>query len=281
MIRFDSVDFAFGKHEILKQLDWTLHPGKVYGLLGRNGAGKTTLLHCLCGLLHPQAGSIRVWDHQPQLRSVSFKADIFLVPESFYLPDLSIRQLLKFYGKAYPRFDRQLFDKLLVDLELVNLRHWRKLSYGQKKKLLIALGIAAQTSVLILDEPTNGLDIPAKTQLNRALARLLERKKIIIISTHHIKDVEHLLDHVSILDEGRIRWESSVSRISTAFSFVSSYEKPANSLYSEPMPNGFYSIIPNNDKSEGRVDLELLYKACHQNQAAFTHRTKALHYEIS
>ncbi len=265
MITIRSLDFSYRKNQIINGLDWSLMDGQICGLLGKNGAGKTTLLHTIAGLLEPDAGSIEVNGFRPFSKRVDFKRKIFLVPESFYLPNLSIDRLVHLYSSIYPSFDPELFEQLLIDFELQDRPHWKKLSFGQRKKLLLALGISTQTPVLLLDEPTNGLDIPSKLQLNSALSRKLDKDKIIIISTHHVRDVEALFDTIAILDRGRIQLQCSIKELAQIFCYDVTDQQPSEPIFAEHTLAGYQVLSQNRGNRESQLDLEFLYKAYHDN----------------
>ncbi len=266
MINCNHISYSFGKHQVLKDLNWSLFTGKIYGLLGKNGAGKSTLLQCMCGLIYPGTGTIGVFDHEPRNKTPAFKSEIFLVPENFYLPDLPIPSLLTFHQSIYPNFDPHLFNQIINDFELDGTQHWKKLSMGQKKKLLIAFGIAARTKVLLFDEPTNGLDIPAKEQFAKVLSRTLDRRNIVVISTHHIKDVEYMLDHISILDAGQIKVDMSLDELSQKFTISTYLDTSSRSLYQEKTLTGSRYLVNNDTGREGAIDIEMFYRAYHRSE---------------
>ncbi len=265
MITCEDIHFQYRNKVLFKGLDWSLKPGRIYGLLGKNGAGKTTLLHCICGLLKISRGSIRVLNLDPSEQTREFKTHIFLVPESFYLPAISMDRLLYFYQRLYPRFEIDVFNQLLNEFALGRFGDWKQLSFGQKKKLLIALAIASQAEVILFDEPTNGLDIPAKHQFNKSLARFIDDHRIIIVSTHHVRDVESMLDHVSILEQGAIMVDEPVSKLAERYAFGISFDKPAQCFYAEPSIHGYQYVREQDGDLEGQVDIELFYKAFHAN----------------
>ena len=171
MVELEGIAFGYGKRgRLFDGLDLTLTPGNVYGLLGRNGAGKTTLLRLMSGLLFPKAGSARAAGEAVRRRTPAFLRELYFVPEEFHTPALSARALVGLYGVFYPRFDHAAMERYLAELEVDPNQSMTTMSYGQKKKVLLAFAVASQCWLLILDEPTNGLDIPAKNQFRRPLA---------------------------------------------------------------------------------------------------------------
>jgi len=280
MINLENLSFSYNKEPVLNQLNCQLESGKIYGLLGKNGSGKSTLLKCLSGLIFPK-GKIDVLGHLPQNREPSFLSEIFFVPETFYLPDLPNKKLSKYYEQLYPRFSPELFNKLLNEFELEEADRWAKLSFGQRKKVLISLGIAIQPKILLLDEPTNGLDIPAKSQLTKTLARHLDKDQLVIISTHHVKDIESLLDAILILDQGRITVSSSIEAIGKKFLFSHNYAESNPVFYAEDDVLGKKVLASNPSQIEGQVDVELFYKAYHYNGDSILKHLNQASYENS
>ena len=217
MVELEGVAFGYGKRgRLFDGLDLTLAPGNVYGLLGRNGAGKTTLLKLMSGLLFPKAGSARVAGEQVRRRTPAFLRELYFVPEEFHTPALSARALVRLYGVFYPRFDHAAMERYLAELEIDPEQRMTDMSYGQKKKVLLAFAVASQCRLLLLDEPTNGLDIPAKSQFRRLLAGAAADDRVIVVSTHQVRDLEHLIDPILILEQGSIVFQHSVEEISTA-----------------------------------------------------------------
>lgn len=202
MIHFQGVTFGYTrKRRIYDGLSLTLLPGAIYGLLGPNGAGKSTLLRLMAGLLFPQAGNLRVHGHTPGERKPAFLEDVFLVPEEFHLPPVSIRNYVRSNAPFYPNFDAAQFQAYLAEFGLSESQKLSEMSYGQKKKVLIGFGLATNTALLIMDEPTNGLDIPSKSQFRRLVAGAADEHRTILISTHQVRDLETLIDPIIILGE--------------------------------------------------------------------------------
>ena len=262
MIQIKDLHFAYPRQQALfNSLSVHLEAGSITGLLGKNGAGKTSLLKLLTGLLHPVSGELSVMDHKPRKREVSLLNDIFMVPEEFFFPSISIRDYVKAYTPFYPRFDHELLDRILVEFELGNERKLQRLSHGQKKKFLIAFALATRCRLLVLDEPTNGLDIPSKALFRKILAGSLGEDQLVLISTHQVKDVENLIDKIIILDNGEVIFHQTIQEISQKVAFISgTSEERAGAIYSEAVPGGYRLMIPNGHE-ETEVDIELLFNA--------------------
>lgn len=262
MIQITDLNFAYpSQQSLFSNLSVHLEAGSITGLLGKNGSGKTSLLKLLTGLHFPQSGDVSVLNHKPKKREVSLLNDIFLVPEEFYFPSITISDYQKAYAPFYPKFDYKLLDTTLKVFELQPTSNLQRLSHGQKKKFLIAFALATRCQLLVLDEPTNGLDIPSKSLFRKILAGSLDENQLVIISTHQVKDVENLIDKIIILDNGKVIFEKSIMDISKKFCFISGTSNDLQSaIYSEAVPGGYRMIMPNGH-AETEVDIELLFNA--------------------
>ena len=161
MIRMNQLDFSYRKKNVFSGLNLTLSEGHVYGLLGKNGAGKSTLLKLMCGLLFPERGEINVMGYLPSARKPAFLSELFFIPEEIYLPDLKVSAYAELLRPFYPRFDRQMLEEYMEEFEVSLDERMSRMSYGQRKKALICLGLDCNTRLLVMDEATNGLDIPS------------------------------------------------------------------------------------------------------------------------
>ncbi len=269
MIELRNVSFGYQRGKPLYEgLNLTLSPGSIYGLLGPNGAGKSTLLRLLSGLLYPKAGSIRVGDYTPADRKPAFLEDLFLVPEEFFLPPVRIRQFVDSNAPFYPRFDRAQMTRYVREFGLTDDQKLSELSYGQKKKVLIGFGLATNTAVLLMDEPTNGLDIPSKSQFRRLVAGAVDENRTVVISTHQVRDLEALIDPIVILAERSrshmtVALKASVEEITSKlwFGLTPELETGRQILYSERAVGG-YAVVTENPMGEpSRLDLERLFNA--------------------
>jgi ABC-2 type transport system ATP-binding protein len=231
--------------------------------LGRNGTGKSTLLRNIAGLLFPKKGSISVDGNIPALRQPQFLESVFMVPEEFYLPNISIAQFLKHLAPFYSKFNYSQFEKYVQLFDIPGDSTMQNMSYGQKKKVLISFALASGAKFLLMDEPTNGLDIMSKSQFRRVLAESLDEDRCVIISTHQVKDLENLIDRITIIDEGKILFDQTVEDISKKLSFRFSFDdvESKEAFYSESSLKGNVIVAPNFSGDESKIDLELLYKA--------------------
>lgn len=263
MIKIQDLHFAYRKKKVFTGLSLSLAPGHIYGLLGKNGTGKSTLLRNIAGLLFPDEGEVTVLNYKPSDRSPQFLQELFIVSEEFYLPNLSIEKFLACNVPFYPKFNMEQFQTYLKEFDIPLDNKLQQMSYGQKKKVLISFGLACNTSLLLMDEPTNGLDIMSKSQFRKVIAGAVDENKCIIISTHQVKDMESLIDRITIIDEGRILFDQTIDNISAKLSFKISFDsvEVRRALYREESLKGSAIITPNEDDEEGKLDLEMLYKA--------------------
>ena len=263
MISIANLHFAYRRRPVFSGLDLELRPGHIYGLLGRNGMGKSTLLRSIAGFLFPQQGSIDVLGHVPRRRQPAFLQRVFLLPEDFYLPPMALERWVTLYSVFYPRFDHGQFRRAAAGFELHTDGRLDQMSYGQRKKALICFALATNAEVLLLDEPTNGLDIVSKGQFRKVMAGAVDENKCIVISTHQIKDLENLIDRVTIIDEGKILFDQTIDAIQKRLVFRPSYDvaETAGAIYSEDSFRGSALILPNMEGEDSRPDLEMLYKA--------------------
>jgi ABC-2 type transport system ATP-binding protein len=270
MIDIQQLDFGYKKGKVFEGLTLHLQAGHIYGLLGKNGTGKSTLLRNIAGLLFPDKGSVRVMGFDPSLRQPAFLSEVFLVPEEFYMPPVRPARFVDVLAPFYPRFNKDYFTRLLLEFEVPLDQPLQQMSYGQKKKVLISTALASGASVVLMDEPTNGLDIISKSQFRKVLAGTADEQRCIVISTHQVKDLENLIDRITILDEGRILFDRTMDEIQAKLSFKISFdsEETRDALYSEHSLKGHALVLPNTEGEDSKPDLELLYKAIIMNRPA-------------
>jgi len=247
-------------------------------LLGKNGTGKSTLLYLIMGLLHPRKGHVRFLGHDTALRTPLALRDMFIVPEEYDLPDILLTDYLKVVRPFYPNFSEELLTRCLQGFDMTPDVHLGRLSMGQKKKVYMCIALASGTRLLLMDEPTNGLDIPSKSQFRRVVSSTMTDDKIIIISTHQVRDVELLLDHVTVIDANRVLLNERMASISDRLLFGTTTGAPkpeelAGTLYTEPSVSGYNTIRPRieADTAETPVNLELLFNGLIANPQAFQH----------
>jgi ABC-2 type transport system ATP-binding protein len=263
MIEISNLSFGYSKKNLLfKNLDLSLKEGHIYGLFGKNGAGKSTLLKNIVGLAFPFEGICKVKGYTASKRLPAFLQELFFIPEEMYLPSLTATKFVKSTAHFYPNFNEDEFFRMLNEFEVPRDSKFNKLSFGQQKKVMISFGIAANTSLLIMDEPTNGLDIPSKSQFRKIIASGLTENRCIVISTHQVRDLDSLIDSMIVLHKQEIVLNSSLDTISERLKFTNaSSVNGKNILYTEENLSGINTIAANTDESFSKVDMELLFNA--------------------
>lgn len=205
MIDISNVTFEYRKGKpVLKDFSLSFPQGGVYGLLGKNGTGKSTLLYLISGLLRPRHGEVRVDGMLSANRQPEMLREIFLVPEEYDLPSVSLKSYIRALKSFYPRFSDELLRKCIEVFDLEMDMQLGTLSMGQKKKVYMCVALATGTRVLLMDEPTNGLDILSKSQFRKAVVQGMDEDKTVLVSTHQVHDVERLLDHVTIINGNQV-----------------------------------------------------------------------------
>ena len=205
MLSVNNISFGYySTRKVISNLSLKLTDGGVYGLLGKNGTGKSTLLYLIMGLLRPQEGTITFDGYDTSERNPNALQEMFIVPEEYNVPSIPLLDYVKALLPFYPNFDLQILKDCLEVFDMPIDINLGSLSMGMKKKVYMCVALAARTKLLLMDEPTNGLDIPSKSQFRKVIAKGMREDQIIIISTHQVRDVELLLDHVTIIDDNRV-----------------------------------------------------------------------------
>ena len=258
-----TFSYARGRENTLSNFSLSLEKGKVYGLLGKNGAGKSTLLYLMSGLLTPKSGRVLYHGVDVRRRLPLTLQDMFIVPEEFELPSVSLQSYVKLNAPFYPRFSEEDMKHYLALFDLNDKIHLGQLSMGQKKKVFMSFALAANTSLLLMDEPTNGLDIPGKSQFRKMIAAGMSDERTILISTHQVRDIDRILDHIVIMDNSHVMLDASVAEICSRFAFVESDDRSllASAIYALPTLQGNLMMLPNEDDADTPINLELLFGA--------------------
>jgi ABC-2 type transport system ATP-binding protein len=265
MVEIQGPTFGYTAAPVLTDLRLAVRPGTICGLLGANGAGKSTLLNLIAGLLFTRSGSVRALGRDPAAREPAFLADVFVLPEAVHVPQVSGAAYAAARAPFYPRFDAELFARYQRELEIPPTAKLSSLSYGQQKKFLLAFGLATRARLVLLDEPTNGLDIPSKAVFRRVLAEALADDRAFVISTHQVRDLGALLDPIVILHQGRVLLDRTVAEIGARTRMMHSAAPPPTGaeglLYAEPTVGGYWSLWQSADGGDGPLDLEVLFNA--------------------
>ena len=271
MIEINNISYKYQgtKRNIFTDFSLRLESNNIYGLLGKNGTGKSTLLYLISGLLRPKNGKIYIDGCESSQRNPEMLKEIFIVPEEFILPSVTLDTYVKMNEPFYPRFSHEVLENCLKDFELPLSLKLNELSMGQKKKVYMSFALAAGTQYLLMDEPTNGLDIPSKSQFRRVVANNMSDDRTLIISTHQVHDVEALLDHILILSESEMLLNASVADICNRYTF--DYRTPQEMdetvIYAEPTLQGNATMSKRKENdNETQLNLELLFNAVVQGK---------------
>ena len=265
MLSFSNVSFTYGRRgkEVLSGLSLDFEENGIYGILGKNGTGKSTMLYLAAGLLRPKGGNVTAEGVPTQSRRPETLRELFLVPEEFDLPEVSLRTYVQLNAPFYPTFREDILARCLKSFELGDDLNIGRLSMGQKKKVYISFALAAGTKYLLMDEPTNGLDIPSKKVFREVIAREMTEERVMIISTHQVRDVEQLIDHVVIVNDGTVMLNASTAEIESRMRFEQRAvgSDLSDALFVQQTMRGIELICPNSGNDETPIDLELLFNA--------------------
>ncbi|MDA3951344.1 MAG: ABC transporter ATP-binding protein [Spirochaeta sp.] len=267
----NGIRFAYQRRNpLFESLDFSVAPGGVVGLLGKNGAGKTTLLKLGAGLLFAQAGTAQLFDRPAAVRDPAVLSRLAYIPEQFEVPAIRLREFVAYQAGYYPRFDEELMERYLQRFEIAGNDRLTQLSFGQQKKVLLSFALASMAELVILDEPTNGLDIPSKQVFRQLIAEAAGDQRAVVISTHQVRDVENLIDPIVVLEEGAVVFEAALATIQDRAEmrrFDSEVDaREAGALAIESRLGSSVALVPRREASAGEplgddIDLELLFQA--------------------
>lgn len=264
MIKIENLNFFYQrKHQVYDGLNLTIEDGAVCALLGLNGAGKTTLLNLIAGFLIPKAGSCQVFGHEASCREPEMLEEIFLVGDTSEFPNMTIAEFCNLYSGFYPKFDQKLLSDCISEFGLNPGSSLKRLSYGDKRKVMISFAIATRCRILLFDEPTNGLDIPSKSTFRKLIAASLTEDQTIIMATHQVRDLANLVDRIIVEHNGKIILNQQVDHIAEKLIFGLNPEKVevGNLIYKADNFNPNDTISLNKDGEPGLVDIESLFTA--------------------
>lgn len=274
MIQIEGLHYGYGRAALYADFSAQIGQPGIYGVFGRNGSGKSTLLRLLCGLLTPWQGRVRVLGFQPRQRAAEFLASVYIVPEEFHLPNLTAAQLARTHGSFYPRFSHALFSDYLQVLEVPVDSRFEAMSLGQKKKAAIAFALATQTPLLLMDEPTNGLDIVGRGQFRELMRRPEQAQRVVMISTHQAHDLESILSHIWFIDQGRLALAARMDELAESLTMgvaATAQALPTDGLLYQEALGAQVAYVARRVAGvpeEGALQLELLYKALSLNRDA-------------
>lgn len=214
MIQVNHVSKAFDGFCALADLNIHVPKGAVYGLVGPNGAGKSTIIRHLTGVYRPDSGEILI-DGQPVYENTDIKSRIAYIPDDvYYYPQANIQDMMRFYRGIYPHFDSKMFENLGSIFKLDEKRPIRRFSKGMQKQAAFWLAISTRPDVLILDEPVDGLDPVMRRQVwSLILEDVAARGTTVLVSSHNLRELEDVCDHVGVMHEGKMMLEHSLSEL--------------------------------------------------------------------
>ena len=214
MIEVKNLRKTFDGFVALDDLSMNVPKGAVYGLVGPNGAGKSTVIRHITGIFRPDSGSILV-DGQPVYENPAVKERIAYIPDDiFYFPSASLKDMVNFYAGTYPGFDRKLCEELRESFNLDPKSQLRRFSKGMQKQAAFILAIACRPSLLVLDEPVDGLDPVMRRQVwGLLLQDVSQRGTTVLVSSHNLRELEDVCDHVGILHKGKMLLERTLDEL--------------------------------------------------------------------
>lgn len=264
MLEIKNLSFSYRRKGrlVLDDINLTINPGGVYGLLGSNGVGKSTLLYLMVGALTPRTGEVVFDGKNTRRRLPETLSELFIVPEEIVLPKIKLSEYVKATAPFYPRFSKEDMLRYLDIFGLPRDLHLGELSMGQRKKAFISFALACNTRLLIMDEPTNGLDIPGKSAFRRTIASEMSDERTIIISTHQVRDIDRILDHLIILNWSKVLLNVSISAVMEKLKFMVTDDRELidSAVYTQPSVEGTMIVTPNLDGEETDVNLESLFE---------------------
>ena len=266
MISIQNLGFSYGENIVLKDITMRLEEGRIYGLLGENGVGKTTLLTLLSGLKKPKAGKIEIDGQSPFDRNPSLLSEIYYLSDEVAEANLSAIEYARYFGKFWKNFNLGKFVEVMGIFENEPGQKMNQMSFGQLKKTHISFALACNTKYLFMDEPTNGLDIPSKSQFRKALMKYTREDSTVLISTHQVRDLESVIDPIIILDKLQVLLNASIEEITEKLYFEYGNEVKAEALYSEMVPGGNIQVMLNTTGEDSKVNIEALFNTVHKHK---------------
>lgn len=213
MISVNNLTKAYNDKNVIENISFNLESGKIYGLIGANGAGKSTIINCVTGVFKPDEGEILMDKSAVYDNSVA-KEKIGLIPdEPIFVSSYSVKRFVKYYKSFYTNFSDEVFDKYCDVFSIDTQKSADNLSLGQKKRLQIALVMARDTDVIVMDEPENGLDNDARNDFRNIIRNVADEGKSILISSHDLGNIENMCDEIIFIDNGRILYKGIIDDV--------------------------------------------------------------------
>ncbi len=214
MIEVKHLTKTFGSFRALDDFSMCVPSGAIYGLVGPNGAGKSTVIRHLTGVFRPDSGDI-FYDGEPVYENAALKARIAYIPDDvFYFGSASLRDMSKFYAGMYPRYDKELYARLLDVFSLNENMQIRRMSKGMQKQAAFILSICVRADFMLLDEPVDGLDPVMRRQVwSIILQDVAEHGTTVLVSSHNLRELEDVCSCVGIVDHGKLMLERDLTEL--------------------------------------------------------------------
>ena len=254
VLRVDNLRKSFGRREVLSGLSFGLESGRVHGLLGRNGEGKTTLARILLGVIPRDGGRVTFQGRDITFADAAYKQAIGLVPEDpFFYEALSVAEIVRFNSTFFPRWNAGQAADSLAAFGLEPKARIRQLSRGQKLKLELAVALAAQPEILILDDPTSGLDVPTRQDVLKGVIRnLADAGTTVLFATHMVHELERIVDRLFILHGGRLVLDEDYEKVKAA-------ARSVRLLFADSPPEGLTIPGSRQARVDGRMVEAVVY----------------------
>lgn len=232
ILKVENLYKNFGRKKVLEDFNMTLEKGKAYGLLGRNGEGKTTLIRMIMGVIPSDKGEIFYKGKRIRFSDTSYKSEVgYIAEESIFFSWMTIKGLMDFNSSFYPKWNAQKANKFLKRFSLDKKMQIKNLSRGMKLKLGLIIALASEPELLILDDPTSGLDVPTRHDFLKDIIReILEFGTTILFSSHLVHELEGVIEHLSILHHGNLIVDEDFQKIKNSI-------KRVHILFDEPPPD--------------------------------------------
>ena len=260
MIKIQHIQFSYkDTKNVFSNFSLQINTPGIYGLLGENGIGKTTLLKLISTLYFPSFGKILIDGKDIKERDVEALSKLYFMPDTINNCRMKFKDFAQSYATFYNNFNPDILNDCIESFHLNPNQTITSMSMGERKKAFCSFTLAIGTEILLMDEPTNGLDIPSKKIFRQLLMRHIREDQCVLISTHLVNDVEKLLDHYVILNHSNQPFMASEQEINERYTFTTQLT-PDGALYSEPCASGYKVIVPNYGESSD-IDLEMLFNA--------------------
>lgn len=268
MITLCDASYSYPKKtDALTGITCEVHPG-IHLLMGANGTGKTTLLHLMAGLRYPTSGVCLLNGEELRLRRPSQLCRVQYFSPDMDFPESSVEKMVSRHAPFFPRFDAAMLSRNLAAFGIDPRRKFTSLSYGNAIKARLAYMLALRCEVLLLDEPTVGLDFDGRGQFGRLLMECVDEDQTVVVSTHSLSEFEPLYDSVMFLRDGHLLLQASFGKISRRVMSVVTATPPADAIYSEMRMGRCHSIVPaGEDDMDSAPDCTLLYNALSSTSA--------------